>query len=180
MPQPPIDNAPNTEAPNVGPLALFLAFSQLALSGFGGVLPWAHRTLGMSGRQFADAYALGQAAPGPNMMFVTLVGWQLSGWAGAIVATLAIITPPILLTLGATRLNARNPDAPLGRAIRAGLGPIAIGLTLSSGWILARTSDQDWPAGLLTLLTVALMLRTRLNPMWLILGGAIAGMSGIL
>jgi chromate transporter len=134
----------------------------------------------LSERQFADAYALGQAAPGPNMMFVTLLGWQLAGWAGAIAATLAIISPPILLTLAVTRLNADNPDAPLGRAIRAGLAPIAIGLTLSSGWILAHSADRDWRGALLTLATAALMLRTRLNPLWLILAGAIAGMTGIL
>jgi chromate transporter len=114
------------------------------------------------------------------MMFVTLLGWQLSGWSGALVATLAMIVPPIMLTLGITRLHANNPDAPLGRAIRGGLGPIAIGLTLSSGWILARSSDHSWPAAALTLLTVALVMRSRLNPVWLILAGAVAGMTGIL
>jgi chromate transporter len=60
------------------------------------------------------------------------------------------------------------------------LGPIAIGLTLSSGWILARSADYDWRSTLLTLLTIALMLRTRLNPVWLIAVGAIAGIAGIL
>lgn len=168
--------------------ALGLHFALLSLMAIGGVssiLPDMQRYVveahhWLSARQFADAYALAQAAPGPNMMFVTLIGWQLSGWAGAIVATLAIVGPPILLTMTVTRLNARNPDAPLGRAIRGGLGPIAIGLTLSSGWILARSSDNDWPAAALTLLTVALILRTKLNPVWLILAGAIAGMSGIL
>ena len=167
--------------------ALSLHFALLSLMAIGGVssiLPDMQRYVveahqWLSARQFADAYALGQAAPGPNMMFVTLLGWQLAGWAGAAVATLAIVTPPILLTLAVTRLNARNPDAPLGRAIRGGLGPIAIGLTLSSGWILARSSDHSWPAATLTLLTVVLMLRTRLNPMWLILAGAIAGMTGV-
>ena len=168
--------------------ALALHFALLSLMAIGGVssiLPDMQRYVveahhWLSGRQFADAYALGQAAPGPNMMFVTLLGWQLAGWAGATVATLAIVGPPILLTMAVTRLHARNPDAPLGRAIRGGLSPIAIGLTLSSGWILARSSDQDWPSGVLTLLTVALMLRTRLNPVWLILAGAIAGMTVIL
>ena len=167
--------------------ALGLHFALLSLMAIGGVssiLPDMQRYVveanhWLSAKQFADAYALGQAAPGPNMMFVTLLGWQLAGWAGAIVATLAIVAPPILLTMVATRLNARNPDAPLGRAIRGGLGPIAIGLTLSSGWILAQSSDHDWRTSLLTLLTVVLMLRTRLNPMWLILAGAIAGMTGI-
>jgi len=163
----------------------FALLSLMAIGGVSSILPDMQRYVveahhWLSGRQFADAYALGQAAPGPNMMFVTLLGWQLAGWAGATVATLAIIGPPIVLTMAVTRLHARNPDAPLGRAIRGGLSPIAIGLTLSSGWILARSADQNWPAGVLTLLTVALMLRTRLNPVWLILAGAIAGMTGIL
>ena len=168
--------------------ALGLHFALLSLMAIGGVssiLPDMQRYVveanhWLSARQFADIYALGQAAPGPNMMFVTLLGWQLAGWAGAIVTTLAIICPPILLTLAVTRLSANNPDAPLGRAIRGGLGPIAIGLTLSSGWILAHSSDHSWPAAALTLLTIALVMRTRLNPMWLILAGAIAGMTGIL
>ena len=168
--------------------ALGLHFALLALLAIGGVssvLPDMQRYVveahhWLSDKQFADAYALAQAAPGPNMMFVTLLGWQLAGWTGAVVTTLATIGPPIVLTMGVTRLNARNPDAPLGRAIRGGLGPIAIGLTLSSGWILARSSDQDWRAGTLTLLTIMLMLRTKLNPVWLILAGAIAGMTGIL
>ena len=168
--------------------ALGLHFALLSLMAIGGVssiLPDMQRYVveanhWLSASQFADAYALGQAAPGPNMMFVTLLGLQLAGWAGAIVATLAMIAPPILLTLVVTRLHANNPDAPLGRAIRGGLGPIAIGLTLASGWILAHSADNDWRGALLTLVTVVLMLRTRLNPVWLILIGAAAGMTGIL
>lgn len=163
----------------------FALLSLLAIGGVSSVLPDMQRYLveanhWLSERQFADAYALGQAAPGPNMMFVTLLGWQLAGGAGALVTTLATICPPILLTLAVTRLSAHNADAPLGRAIRAGLGPIAIGLTLSSGWILAHAADRDWRSTLLTLLTIVLMLRTRLNPLWLIAAGAIAGISGVL
>ncbi|MGP1679966.1 MAG: chromate transporter [Burkholderiales bacterium] len=168
--------------------ALCLHFALLSLMAIGGVssiLPDMQRYVveanhWLSGTQFADAYALGQAAPGPNMMFVTLLGWQLAGWVGAIAVTSAIIFPPILLTLAVTRLNANKPDAPLGRAVRIGLSPIAIGLTLASGWILAHSADRDWRAALLTLATVALMLRTKLNPVWLILAGALAGMSGML
>jgi chromate transporter len=163
----------------------FALLSLIAIGGIGSILPDMQRYVveanhWLSARQFADAYALGQAAPGPNMMFVTLLGWQLDGWAGALVTTAAIICPPIVLTLAVTRLHANNPDAPLGRAIRSGLGPIAIGLTLSSGWILARSADHDWRSTLLTLMTVALMLRTRLNPVWLIAAGALAGISGII
>jgi chromate transporter len=162
----------------------FALLSLMAIGGVSSVLPDMQRYLveanhWLNGRQFADAYALGQAAPGPNMMFVTLLGWQLAGWAGAVVTTLATICPPILLTLGVTRLSAHNPDAPLGRAIRGGLSPIAIGLTLSSGWILAHAADHDWRSTLLTLLTIVVMLRTKFNPVWLIAAGAIAGVIGI-
>jgi len=163
----------------------FTLLSLMAIGGISAILPDMQRYLveahhWLSATQFANAYALGQAAPGPNMMFVTLLGLQVAGWSGAIVATLAMIAPPVLLTLAITRLHANNPEAPLGRAIRAGLGPIAIGLTLSSGWILAHSADHDWRGVVLTLATVALMLRTRLNPVWLILVGAFAGMTGIL
>jgi len=161
----------------------FALLSLMAIGGVSSILPDMQRYVveanhWLSDRQFADAYALGQAAPGPNMMFVTLLGWQLSGWAGAIVATLAITLPPIVLTLGMTRLHANNANAPLGRAVRGGLGPIAIGLTLASGWILAQSADHSWRTALLTLATVALMLRSRLNPLWLIAAGAIAGICG--
>lgn len=163
----------------------FALLSLMAIGGVGSILPDMQRYVveahhWLSATQFADIYALGQAAPGPNIMFVTLLGWQLQGWVGATVATLAMILPPVFLTLTVTRLSANNADAPLGRAIRDGLGPIAIGLTLASGWILAQSADHDWRGALLTLATVALMLRTRLNPMWLILAGALAGMAGIL
>jgi chromate transporter len=174
------------ERADLAALALhFALLSLMAIGGVGAILPDMQRYVveanhWLSDRQFADIYALGQAAPGPNMMFVTLLGWQLSGWAGAIVATLAIIAPPIVLTLGVTRLHANKPNAPLGRAVRGGLGPIAIGLTLSSGWILAQSADHSWRTALLTLLTVALLLRTKLNPVWLIAAGAIAGIAGIL
>ena len=174
---------------NAGDLgALFTHLALLSLMAIGGVssiLPDMQRYVveanqWLSATQFADIYALGQATPGPNMMFVTLIGWQLAGLAGAIIASIAIILPPVLLTLAVTRLNANKPNGELGRAIRGGLSPITIGLTLSSGWILAHTADHDWRGALLTLLTVALMLRTRLNPLWLILAGALAGMAGML
>jgi chromate transporter len=174
------------DAGDLGALCLHIALlSLMAIGGVSSILPDMQRYMveanqWLSGTQFADIYALGQAAPGPNMMFVTLLGWKMAGWAGAIAATLAIIVPPVLLTLAVTRLNAGRPDAPLGRAIRRGLSPITIGLTLSSGWVLAHSADHDWRGALVTLLTVALMLRTRLNPVWLILAGALAGIAGIL
>jgi len=167
-------------------LAVHLALlSLIAIGGVGSMLPDMQRYVveanhWLSGSQFADAYALGQAAPGPNMMFVTLLGWQLAGFIGAVATTLAVICPPALLTLAVARMHANKPDGPLGRAIRGGLAPIAIGLTLSSGLILSRSADDNWRGVVLTLLTVVLMLRTRLNPLWIILAGAIAGVAEVI
>jgi chromate transporter len=123
--------------------------------------------------QFAAAYTLAQAAPGPNMLYVTLVGWWVAGWPGAVVATLAIIIPPVTLTLLLMRASERGtPAGRLGRALRQGLAPVSVGLLSAGGWVLVRASDADWRGGILTAVVVT---RTRINPMWLILIGAALG-----
>ena len=168
-------------------LALFLHFLLLPTMAIGGtqtVMPDMYRFLvdahaWISGKQFADAYALAQAAPGPNVMYVTLLGWQVAGWIGAIATTVALIIPPMVFTLMFARVSARNPDAPLGRAIRRGLAPIAIGLTLASAWVLVRSINHDWRGYLVTVLTMLIVMRTGINPLWLILAGALAGMAGL-
>ncbi len=168
-------------------LALFLHFLMLSSMAIGGtqtVMPDMYRFVvdahqWITGKQFADAYALAQAAPGPNVMYVTLVGWQVAGWMGAIATTLALVIPSTVFTLMFARVSARNPEAPLGRAIRRGLAPIAIGLTLASAWILVRSVNHDWRGYLATVLTVVLVMRTGINPLWLILAGALAGMAGL-
>ena len=168
-------------------VALFLYFlllSFLAMGGFATVLPEMHRYVvdvhhWMTSEQFVTAYALGQITPGPNVMYVTLIGWQVAGWAGAAATTLALLVPVVTLTVLAGHMHARNPDAPLARAIRRGLTPIALGLFLASAWILTHSANQDWRGYLLTLLTMVLVLRTPLNPLWLIAAGALAGMAGL-
>ena len=168
-------------------LALFLHYlmlSSIAVGGVQAVVPDMYRYVvevhpWMTGKQFADAYSLAQAAPGPNMMYVTLIGWQLAGWAGAIATTLSLVIPSVAFSLLLARLSERDTHASLGRALRRGLAPIAIGFSIASAWILVRTVNHDWHGYLLTALTVVMVLRTRLNPLWLIAAGALAGMSGL-
>ena len=105
-------------------------------------------------------------------MYVTLIGWQVAGWAGAFATTLALIIPSTVIhALLRPRSSARNPDAPIGRAMRRGLAPIAIGLTFASAWILVRSINHDWHGYLITALTVAIVLRMQVNPLWLIAAG---------
>ena len=131
--------------------------------------------------QFAAAYAIAQAAPGPNMLFVTLVGWQIAGWLGALSATAAVIVPPALLTFVATRVSSRRtgPVGRFGKAVRNGLAPVSVGLLLAGVWVLFDTTDPNWRKAIAILCALALTLRTKINPLWLIVAGAVAGMAGL-
>lgn len=167
--------------------ALFLHFmllSAIAMGGITSVLPDMQRYVvevnpWMTAKQFADVFTLSMVAPAPNVMFVTVIGWLLGGWVGAIALTLALFIPSTLTTLAVMRLVARNPDGPLGRAIRGGLAPVTIGFVLASGWVLAKSVNHDLPGYLLTALTVVVLLRTKMNPLWLIAAGALAGIAGV-
>jgi len=173
------------DRPDLGALFLhFLVLSFLAIGGAPTVLPDIHRYVvevhhWMTSTQFAEFYALAQVAPGPNAMFVTLIGWRVAGWAGAAATTLPLLVPASTLTLLVGHLYARHPNAALGRTVRRGLTPITIGLMLASGWILMRAVNHDWRGFLLTLLTVVLVLRTPWNPLWRLAAGALAGMVGL-
>ena len=168
-------------------LGLFLnvlLLGALAIGGTQTVMPEAHRFVvdahgWLTGKQFSDSFSLAQASPGPNVLWVTLVCLQVAGFTGAIVATLAIILPGTLGAVLVTHMSRRNPDAPLGRAIRVGLSPLTIGFVLSSGWVLVQAVNHDWRAWLLTAITVVLVLRTRFDALWLIGAGALAGIAGL-
>jgi chromate transporter len=167
--------------------ALFLHFLALWFVAIGGpstILPEIHRYLVdvhhlLTSAQFAELYTLAQAAPGPNAMYVTLIGWYLAGWPGVAATTIPLLVPPTTLTLFVGHLNERYPDAPIGRAIRRGLAPITIGLTFASAMILMRAVNHDWRGYLLTLFTVVMVLRRPLNPLWLLAAGAAAGILGL-
>lgn len=133
----------------------------------------------ITARQFTDLYALGQAAPGPNALWVTLIGLHIASWQGALAATLAMLLPGVIFSLVMVTLQARNPNSPFQIAFRRGLSPIAIGLMFSTGWLLLRSVGHDWVGLAITLATMAALLRTKLNPLLLLAAGALAGVAGI-
>jgi chromate transporter len=162
----------------------FLALWFVAIGGPSAILPDIYRYVVdvhhlLTSTQFAELYTLAQVAPGPNVMYVTLIGWQLAGWAGAAATTLPLLVPASTLTLLVGHLNERYPNAPIGRAVRRGVMPITIGLMFSSALILMRAVNHNWRGFLLTALTVALVLRKPWHPLWLLSAGAIAGMLGL-
>jgi chromate transporter len=162
-----------------------LALWFVAVGGPSAILPDIHRYVVevhhlMTSAQFAEIYTLAQVAPGPNALYVTLIGWQLAGWAGAAAATLPLLVPASTLTLIVAHLSERYPNAPIGHAFRRGLAPITIGLMFASASILTRAANHDWRGYLITLITVALVLRATWNPLWLLAAGALAGIVGLL
>ena len=162
----------------------FLALWFVAIGGPSTILPGIHRYVVevlqlMTSTEFAEIYTLAQVAPGPNVMYVTLLGWHLAGWAGAAATTIPLLVPATTLTLLVGHLNERYPNAQIGHAIRRGLAPITIGLMFASATILIRAVNHDWRGYLITLLTVALVLRKRWNPLWLLAAGAMAGVAGL-
>jgi chromate transporter len=167
--------------------ALFLHFLLLwfiAVGGPSAILPDIHRYVVdvqhlMTSAQFAEIYTLAQVAPGPNAMYVTLMGWHLAGWMGAAATTIPLLIPASTLTLLVGHLNERYPHARIGRAIRSGMMPVTIGFTFSSATILIRAVNHDWRAYVLTAATVALVLRKSWNPFWLLALGAMAGITGL-
>jgi len=104
----------------------------------------------------------------------------VAGIAGALAATAAMCAPSSLLAFFVARLAHRFQYSPIRPIVHNGLGPITIGIILASGYLLARGADVNWIAGIVTAVTVGVVLKTRLNPLWLLSAGAILGMSGVI
>ena len=129
-------------------LALALLFAELSLLAFGGgnsVLPEMQRRMvevhgWMTAAQFNALFGLAQAAPGPNMMVATLLGWRVAGFWGALVATLAMFGPSSLVTGVALRVWERFRHAPWRRAVQAGLVPVTAGLVSAGAALITATA----------------------------------------
>ncbi len=166
---------------------LATVYAQLSLLAFGGanaVIPEMQRQVvdvhrWMSAQEFAALYALAQAAPGPNMMVVSLVGWRVAGVWGALVTTAAVAAPSSLLTLLVSGVWFRFKDANWRKAIQAGLQPVTAGLIMASAALLIESTAVDWAAAAVTVVTAALFMFTKLHPMLILAGAAAAGAIGI-
>ena len=168
-------------------LHLGLHFAMLSLLAVGGAIttaPDMQRYLvaehgWMSDAQFTTGVAIAQAAPGPNILFVAVMGWHVAGPMGVLVTMLGIMGPSSVLALAVGRFGQRRADALALRAFTAGCTPLTLGLLLSTGWVLTAPVHTEWVAGVLVLATVLLQVRSRLSPMGLIAGGAVVGALGL-
>jgi chromate transporter len=187
--------------------SLFQQFCLLSLLGVGGAIttaPEMHRFLvdehhWLNDIQFTTSIALAQASPGPNVLFVALMGWNLGlnaggglaqgpqAWAlgllGILVMMLGIMLPSSVLTYVATRWAHRNRDMRGVKAFKAGMAPIVVALLVCTGWLLTAAHSQptrDWPLWVLTTVTALVVWRTRIHLLWLLAAGAILGAMGLI
>jgi chromate transporter len=123
---------------------------------------------------------LSQAAPGPNVLIVSLIGWKVAGVAGAVVALVAMCGPSSVLTYWFTRTWDRFRAAPLRLAIQRALAPVTVGLVLSSGYVLTRATDHSAVAYVITAATVLMTMTTRWHPLGLLAIAAGIGALGLL
>ncbi|HJV59630.1 MAG TPA: chromate transporter [Albitalea sp.] len=161
----------------------FLLLSLLAVGGAITTVPEMHRFLSvdhhwLSDADFTASIAIAQAAPGPNVLFVAVLGWNAAGPMGALATMAGILVPSTALSLWATRWGHSRRETRGVRAFTTGLAPLTIGLLLATGWVLAGPASGHLGAMLVVLATIVLMLRTRLSPMWAVALGAVVGALG--
>ena len=168
-------------------LTLAIHFGLLSLFAIGGgnsAIPEMHRQAvevahWMTERQFADLFAISQAAPGPNFLISTLIGYHVAGVPGALVATFGMCGPSSLLAYGVSGTWERFKDARWRRAIQNGLVPISVGLVGATGLLLAQAADHNFLAYAMTAATAVISYATRLSPLWLFVAAGLLGLGGL-
>ncbi|RYX95043.1 MAG: chromate transporter [Comamonadaceae bacterium] len=179
-------------------LGLFVHFASLSLLAVGGAItaaPDMHRFLvaehhWLTESQFTSSIAIAQAAPGPNVLFVALMGWSVGLNAGGYwlallgmcVSMAGIMIPSSALTFFLSRWGHRNRDRLGVRAFKQGMAPIVIALLAATGWLLSVAHgdlQQDWRLWLLTAVVTVVVWRTKLHLLWLLGAGALLGAFGL-
>jgi chromate transporter len=114
------------------------------------------------------------------ILMMSFVGWKVWGLPGAVASACATFAPACATYFTAYRVWDRFRDAPWQRTVRLGLVPVTAGLVIASGAVMARAADGGWAAAAVTIGAAALMLRTQLNPLVMLLAGGVLGALGLL
>jgi chromate transporter len=191
-------------------VSLFMHFMSLSLLAVGGAIttaPDIHRFLvdeqhWLTHYQFTSSVAIAQGAPGPNVMFVALMGWNVGMNAaagmsptpnmlyavmlallGVLVTMVGIIVPSATLTFFSSQWAHNNRELRGVRAFKAGLAPLVMSLLVATGWLLTGDHDnylEDWPMWALAAVTTVIVWRTQTHLLVLLSLGAVLGMLKII
>jgi chromate transporter len=163
----------------------FGLMSLLAVGGANATIPEMHRVAvevnhWLTDAQFADMFAIAQFSPGPNVLIVTLIGYQVAGLTGAAVTTFAMCGPAGVLAYFVANFFHRSSHSFWPSIIQASFVPVSIGLMAAGGYVLTMTVDTSWIAAAVTLAAAAVAVATRLNPLWPLVVGGLVGYSGFI
>lgn len=163
---------------------VFGVLSLVSIGGANAVLPEIRRQVvdvqgWMNDASFANLFAISHAAPGPNIIMVSLIGWQIAGIAGLLVATLSIMIPSCSLAFMAGRIVNRWSDARWLKLSKDGVVPVALGLILASGVSMMRTADHGPVTVAISLSTAGFVVCSKRNPLWALAAGTAAGVIAI-
>ena len=165
------------------PLRLFLTFLEIGsvLYGSGYVLlaflrnDFVNHLGWLTNQQLLDAVAVGQFTPGPVFTTATFIGYLVGGLWGAVVATLGIFLPAFLFVSLSVPVLPHLRKSPWTAAALDGVNVAAVGLMAGVAWELGRAAVVDWFTALLALVTAFVLIRFRVNSVWLVIGGGAAG-----
>jgi chromate transporter len=161
--------------------ALIVVIAPLSLLAIGGAsaiyAPLQHQSVDvyrwLTGREFLEMFAIARVTPGPGSMITTLIGWKVAGFAGALVATLALYIPCSVLCFAVARTWNRYRGTAWHTALADGLRPIGAGLMIAGGVAILRIEDSGWLGWVVAFAVMGVLLwRETLHPMILLLGGA--------
>lgn len=174
-------------------LGLFSSLSLLSIGGGNTVLPEMHlRAVNgyhwLNDSQFADVFSISQAAPGPSILIVALVGYAAGitvagvagGLLGGVLATIAMVLPAAILMFAVTTSWQRALKSKLRRAVEKGFAPLTVGLILATSLVMSRAADHDWRAYLITAAATVVFLRTDTNPLIVVAAAAGLGYLGFM
>ena len=172
-------------------VSLFGSLSLLSIGGGNTVLPEMHLRAvrgyhWLTDSQFADIFSISQAAPGPSILIVSLVGYAaglqvagvIGGMLGGVLATVAMIVPAALLMYLVTLSWQRALKSKLRIAVEKGFAPLTVGLILATSLVMSRAADHDWRAYLLTAVATVIFVRTETNPLIVVAAAAALGYIG--
>ena len=168
----------------VGLMPLFLVFLKLGVIVFGSgyvLLAFLQSDLvdrlhWVTQSQLLDAVTAGQVTPGPLFATATFLGYVIGGWSGAAVATAAIFLPSFVLAGVAAMLAERIRRSALAGAFLDGVNVAAVAVMASVAITLGRAALVDGWTWVVGIACIGLLFGTKVNPAWLILGGAAVGL----
>jgi chromate transporter len=180
-------------------VSLFTHFLGLSLMSLGGAISTTsemqrylvERQGWLTPAQFGDSVALAQSSPGPNVLFVALLGWNvglnngstMAALCGVVIAMIGIMLPSTVFTYQVAQWAHRNRGRRAVRAFKQGMAPLVIAMLLSTAWLLASggaTGLDHWPLWLLSAVSCIVIWRTRLHLLWMLAAGAVLGALGLL